>query len=470
MSMNKYMHPRNIYKSPPNFKELALEFPEFRPFVRPDLNGKITLDFKDVHALRALSCVLLKKDFGLIVEMPMNKLIPTIPLRLNYILWIEDLLKAATSENIVGIDIGTGASCIYPLLAAKKNKWAMLATENDSNSFSDARNNVERNKLQDLIRVVLVKQDKLLEGVIEDREYDFCISRKAGRPHPKNAFCASVNEVVAKGGEVEFITRLIDESKNINRRIKVYSTMIGQKSSLPPLKKALREASVTSFNESYFCQGNTTRWGLAWTFCTDINLKKVLDPVKQISRSNKTKGPLIYPIGLASANKYSLSDFSERLLRLFKELDMAVEEASRNPKVLRYFVTAFANTWSHQRRRKREKRNKSTEGCINCKTNMDLDESSNSLPLEKSDTSGESNNNMENPVKSPGKRTQDDTFEGTCIKKLKISVQDGEAEAAVFFKFTATLRLDEDIYLELNCEENSENREHLHQVLQYLKK
>lgn len=32
--MNKKMHPRNIYKSPPNFKQLAIEFPEFRKYVR----------------------------------------------------------------------------------------------------------------------------------------------------------------------------------------------------------------------------------------------------------------------------------------------------------------------------------------------------------------------------------------------------------------------------------------------------
>lgn len=34
MSMNQYMHPRNIYKKPQNFKELAIEFPEFRKYVK----------------------------------------------------------------------------------------------------------------------------------------------------------------------------------------------------------------------------------------------------------------------------------------------------------------------------------------------------------------------------------------------------------------------------------------------------
>lgn len=29
MSLNRYMHPRNIYRRPPDFNKLALEFTEF---------------------------------------------------------------------------------------------------------------------------------------------------------------------------------------------------------------------------------------------------------------------------------------------------------------------------------------------------------------------------------------------------------------------------------------------------------
>lgn len=34
MSMNKFMHSRNIYKTPPNFKELAISYPEFREYAQ----------------------------------------------------------------------------------------------------------------------------------------------------------------------------------------------------------------------------------------------------------------------------------------------------------------------------------------------------------------------------------------------------------------------------------------------------
>lgn len=106
-----------------------------------------------MNALRALTCTLLKKDFGLDVEIPLDKLIPTVPLRLNYILWIEDLLSITKKEGeIRGIDIGCGASCVYPLMAAKKYGWKMIATEIDAASLQYAKRNVQRNNLENLIK------------------------------------------------------------------------------------------------------------------------------------------------------------------------------------------------------------------------------------------------------------------------------------------------------------------------------
>lgn len=51
----------------------------------------------------------MKHDFNLEVKIPANKLVPTLPLRLNYILWIEDLMKHASfheMKEVIGVDIG----------------------------------------------------------------------------------------------------------------------------------------------------------------------------------------------------------------------------------------------------------------------------------------------------------------------------------------------------------------------------
>ncbi|XP_072389912.1 U6 small nuclear RNA (adenine-(43)-N(6))-methyltransferase [Diabrotica undecimpunctata] len=467
MAMNKYMHPRNIYKSPPNFKQLALDFPEFREFVTQDITGKVSLDFKNTKALRALSCILLKKDFGLNVEMPLDKLIPTIPLRLNYILWLEDLLSlTGKSENIKGVDIGTGASCVYPLLAAKKNKWHMVASEIDSNSVTFANTNIEKNKLEEFIQIVKVNENTVLKDVVNRDEYDFCMcnppffgstqelhsnlnSRSLNRPKPKNSFCATPTEVVVKGGEVDFLSKLIQESKILGTQIKIYTTMVGHKKNLPQLKTLLREVDVCSFKETEFCQGNTTRWGLAWTFCSTFDLKKCLDPIKLAIKKSKPKEPLTCGIPVDETNELSLNLIRDNILKLFDQLEMTTEEVSRKKSVLRYFVNAFSNTWSNQRRKRREQ--------------MKNGDANSSLM-------GENNNDEKSldmeGAKSPGKRIHEDHIEGAFVKKLKISNSDGRD---VFFKFLVTLKLDESsVFLELDCLPEY-NREYLHQILQYIK-
>ena len=107
-------------------------------------------------------------DFGLRVEIPQGHLVPTVPQKLNYIHWIEDLLgsdNGATGGQVNGIDIGkrigeqhcklwcigTGASCIYPLLGATINGWSFLATEILPDSVKCAGENVARNSLEEKV-------------------------------------------------------------------------------------------------------------------------------------------------------------------------------------------------------------------------------------------------------------------------------------------------------------------------------
>lgn len=105
MALNKFMHPRNRYrKNKPDYKALAVEYPDFRRHVTIDLTGKVWVDYKDPQALRALSSTLLKHDFNLEVHLPLNRLIPTVPLRLNYIHWLEDIV--GSRDSVRGIDIG----------------------------------------------------------------------------------------------------------------------------------------------------------------------------------------------------------------------------------------------------------------------------------------------------------------------------------------------------------------------------
>lgn len=77
----------------------------FEIFKQTD-EGNLHIDFKDENALKTLTKCLLERDFNLTVHLPPKQLVPTLPLRLNYILWIEDIVKKFQFDNIIGLDIG----------------------------------------------------------------------------------------------------------------------------------------------------------------------------------------------------------------------------------------------------------------------------------------------------------------------------------------------------------------------------
>ncbi|KAF9895037.1 hypothetical protein FE257_004665 [Aspergillus nanangensis] len=101
---------RNIYNDDVDFTALALQFPEFAKHLKS--NGQ--LDFTDPDAVRQLTKSLLKRDFNLEVEIPQDRLCPPVPNRLNYILWLQDLLDTTGEEfrddydpdrTVVGLDM-----------------------------------------------------------------------------------------------------------------------------------------------------------------------------------------------------------------------------------------------------------------------------------------------------------------------------------------------------------------------------
>lgn len=76
---------------------------------------QVHVDFKNPACLRALTWALLKDDFQLDVQLPLDRLIPTVPLRLNYILWLEDIL-GTSCNTLNGIDIGLYSAYVSALM------------------------------------------------------------------------------------------------------------------------------------------------------------------------------------------------------------------------------------------------------------------------------------------------------------------------------------------------------------------
>lgn len=365
MSMNKYMHPRNPYKRAPDFLQLTLAYPDLRKYVKPDLSGKVKINFKCQGAVRELTKCLLHRDFGLTIELPPDRLVPTLPLRMNYLLWIEDLLNEA-GEQFHGIDIGTGASCIYPLLAAKYFKWKMTATEVNDESVSYAVRNVEKNDLRDFIQVVPVKDNILLDSALEDgNTYDFCMcnppfysdeselcgkARTDRRAPPRNYRSGQNFELVAPGGETAFISKIIDDSVKLRCKVRVYTVMVGHKSNLNKVKELVKMVKPVKMRTTEFCQGRTTRWGIAWTFSDDSHLiSSALQP-----RKEQSKPPFrwVYP------GKCDLKTLLNQIISIINSLKIDYTIIEQEEENCGLCLKAYENTWTHSRRKRREERRK----------------------------------------------------------------------------------------------------------------
>tara|TARA_R110002049_G_scaffold285775_4_gene467314 strand:+ start:7279 stop:7518 length:240 start_codon:yes stop_codon:yes gene_type:complete len=72
--------------------------------------------------------------------------------RVDYVHHISDLLKSSKIEdNIAILDIGTGASCIYPILGNAEYSWTFVGTDIDETSLKQAQSIINKNNLKEVI-------------------------------------------------------------------------------------------------------------------------------------------------------------------------------------------------------------------------------------------------------------------------------------------------------------------------------
>ncbi|XP_055595234.1 U6 small nuclear RNA (adenine-(43)-N(6))-methyltransferase [Uranotaenia lowii] len=465
MSMNKFMHPRNIYRQKPDYLKLVTKFPELKEFTSVDLNGRLTLDFKNRNALQMLTRCLLKQDFSLEIDLPPDKLVPTLPLRLNYIHWLEDLELAFgwndRPETRV-LDIGCGASCIYALLGVmnSKKRWKMVGLEKATDSVICARENVNRNKLSDWIEVIEQKKEEfsILKGFLSIRpeeRFDFCmcnppffeddscgtINRTDRRPEPSNAFTGVDDELRTEGGELRFIEKIIDESLYLKDKIAVFTTMIGHKKNFVAVLRILKQRQIYNLTSTRFCQGNTTRWGVAWSFSSAAILSKVPDFFEQSSAKGKSLGQPLEALIFSEKDVTSLEDARAKLLIILSQLELDLKPLEQTSSSFIWEVLAHENTWSYQRRKRREAKRKLSPGTEN-QRNKQLDVIRLSEVLEVSEANSNQN--------SPQKRRVEPILKAVLCLKLKQTEPKG-------------------FYLALSFLSGLAGKDSLNQILQYVK-
>lgn len=234
-----------------DFSTLADSWPPLEAHLKRRQDGaRPGLDFRRPESLRELTRAQLSVCFGISGwDVPLDRLCPPVPNRLSYIRWLEGLLRLGSStqqENKIdgtaavrGLDIGTGASCIYPLLGAASYGWHFIASDVDACSADWARRNIAANpKLAKLIEVRLVQASSTLGPILmalassnPPSSLDFVMTNPPffdedeegaddGNPAGATRLMAQKGELTCTGGEVEFVSAMIDDSLQLRDKVR----------------------------------------------------------------------------------------------------------------------------------------------------------------------------------------------------------------------------------------------------------
>ena len=277
-----------------------------------------TIKFADPNAVRALNTALLVVDYNIKPNyaeiLPRNALVPPVPGRADYIHHLADLLgeqdgNIPEGASVRGLDIGTGASVIYPLVATSTYGWSMVASEINLPSLQSAQRIIEENTLENLIDLRQQEsEENIFDGIFQPKEeIDFVMCNppffpslevfqaenarkikglarggmnkrsrsisKANEADQKNEasnnFGGTDSELWCEGGEVSFVQRMIDESKSKKYRHKILwcTSLVSRESNCERIEKYLRtNAHPEEVRRISFGAGKKSASILAWTF------------------------------------------------------------------------------------------------------------------------------------------------------------------------------------------------------------
>jgi len=314
MTLKDNLHPRNVHKHGYDFTALAKSSPALSPFIFINKYQNLSIDFSNINAVKALNLALLKQYYKITYwDIPSGYLCPPIPGRIDYIHYLADLLKVTNnnkipnSEKITAVDIGTGASCIYPLLGHQQYKWRFIATDIDPISIEYANKNIQANiSLDDAITCILQEDiDSIFKGILKaGKKYDLTMcnppfhrsmkeatqgsqkkwknlnktkdnarakTKTALTNNPKSQdvtlnFGGQNAELWCAGGELSFIRKIIKESCHYQQQVLWFTSLISKKDNLSAIKQTLKKANVAEVKVIKMAQGHKNSRFIAWSF------------------------------------------------------------------------------------------------------------------------------------------------------------------------------------------------------------
>jgi 23S rRNA (adenine1618-N6)-methyltransferase len=293
------LHPRNLHRGRYDFPQLIASSPELAAFVALNEYGNPSINFVDPAAVKALNRALLLHHYGIKDwDIPAQYLCPPIPGRADYLHYLADLLGESNGGNIPRgesvrvLDIGVGANGIYPLIGHAAYGWQFVGTDIDAAALNNVKHILEANQLNDAVELRLQPSataifsdvtyaDEYFDLTLCNPPFHACLAearqgsqrkwKNLGKENNKHKnpvlnFGGQSMELCCDGGEVAFISRMIEESVSGQKNCLWFTTMISKSSTLPHVYRTLKYSGATDNRTIEMSQGQKKSRILAWTF------------------------------------------------------------------------------------------------------------------------------------------------------------------------------------------------------------
>ena len=300
------LHPRNKNREKYDLSALTLCNPELKKHIIPNRSGGDSIDFSNPLAVKVLNRALLHHAYGIENwDFPDENLCPPIPGRADYIHHIADILaennfgKIPTGQNVICLDVGLGASCIYPIVGVTEYDWTFIGSDIDPKAIASAQNIIDANaSIKNRIECRLQKNSKdIFYGIVskeEKIELTICnppfhasieeaqkgsrrkVKNLSGKnvKSPKLNFSGIASELICEGGENQFIQNMIRESLDFSKNCYWFSTLVSKQSNLKGIYRLLEKSSATQIKMVPLGTGNKSSRIVAWTFLSFAEQKE----------------------------------------------------------------------------------------------------------------------------------------------------------------------------------------------------
>lgn len=299
------LHPRNPHRFRYDFEKLISNFPQLKEFVFINEHNVETIEFSNPGAVKALNKAILISDYDIKNwDIPKNYLCPPIPGRADYIHYIADLLAESNNgiipegENIIGLDIGIGANCIYPIIGNETYQWSFVGTDIDEKALQNCKKIIANNpKLIDFISLQLQVEPRYIfkNIILPEDKFTFTICNPpfhASQDEATKATIRKINnlentrtkdpilnfggqnaELWCEGGEFAFITQMIYESVKYPLQVFWFTTLVSKKDNLRSIYKTLNKVGAVEIKTIEMAQGQKISRFVAWTFLSEKQQK-----------------------------------------------------------------------------------------------------------------------------------------------------------------------------------------------------